>query len=239
MKMSYIRFIGLFALILLLSGCMYPKSELKQNEVPNDAQVNTVQMAIDQYREETGGPLPIKTKTNETPLFEKYLIDFNMLTNEGLLTEIPGNAFEKGGYYQYALYDVEEDPTVKLIDLRTSEQIRSINIRVDSYRSEHTYPPFGEQVIPGVHQIDADKIDLEAEPTVDSPYSEHKLPLLITGDGKLLIDYRKDIYEMLQAGDIKVKPGEDLLAKVAEQNVILPAYSHPLTVDDENEPILK
>ena len=36
---------------------------------------------------------------------------------------------KKVGYFQYVLMDVEENPTVKLVDLRVAERIRELNLR--------------------------------------------------------------------------------------------------------------
>jgi len=46
------------------------------------------------------------------------------------LANIPGNAYEKGGIFQYIIWDPENNPTVKLVDLRSAEKIRDLNIRL-------------------------------------------------------------------------------------------------------------
>src|SRR5699024_2242010 len=109
------RYIGLsfiFIAFIFLTGCLFPDSEKAKN------------------------------KESDTPLFQKYLIDFSKLKEHHLITDIPGNAFENGGIYQYTIIDPEGDPQVKLIDLRLSEAIRKINVKLDIYRDEHIYPPF-------------------------------------------------------------------------------------------------
>src|SRR5699024_11081248 len=116
--------------VFLLTGCMYPSENLNQNQLANDAQLQMVQVAIDQYSEANDGLLPIVTKDNDTPLYQKYLIDFTLLKNQNLMQSIPGTAFENGGHYQYILVDVEENPTVKVIDLRLTDEIRSIQQRL-------------------------------------------------------------------------------------------------------------
>lgn len=47
---------------LLLSGCMYPKEELAQNQVAPADQLKMVQTAVDSYRKDSGGLLPIKER---------------------------------------------------------------------------------------------------------------------------------------------------------------------------------
>src|SRR5699024_12881517 len=59
-------------------------------------------------------------RSADTPIFEKYIIDFSVMKENGVLSEIPGNAFENGGIYQYGLITPEENPRVKLIDLRVT-----------------------------------------------------------------------------------------------------------------------
>lgn len=77
------KIIAMMLLILLiLSGCLYPSSQLEKNQTPNQAQLDMVQSALNDYQEKTNGLLPIRTKPNETPIFEKYIIDFNQLKNK-------------------------------------------------------------------------------------------------------------------------------------------------------------
>src|SRR5690625_937881 len=88
---------------------MQTKSELKQNKVSNEEQLELVQTAVYKYREDSDELVPIKTKSAETDLFEKYLIYFNYLKEKNMITSIPGNAFESGGIYQYTLITPDED----------------------------------------------------------------------------------------------------------------------------------
>src|SRR5690554_5013672 len=103
----------LLLVIAVLSGCMYPEENLAQNQIPYEEQVSSVQNAVLKFQEDNNGILPIKTKDAETPIYQKYLIDFNRIVPR-YLPEVPGNAFEAGGIFQYVLIDVETDPTVKL-----------------------------------------------------------------------------------------------------------------------------
>ena len=65
---------------ILLAGCMYPEKELTKNQVPYQDQIQAVQTAVDSFREDNGGILPIKTKEAETPIYQKYPIEFKKIT---------------------------------------------------------------------------------------------------------------------------------------------------------------
>ncbi|MCM3738854.1 hypothetical protein M3210_01105 [Oceanobacillus luteolus] len=236
MKVSYIKgtLLGLF--ILLLTGCMYPDSERAENQVPHDTQLEIVQNAVDTYREKTGGLVPIRTKPSDTPIFEKYLVDFSLLKEQNAISEIPGNAFENGGYYQYILITPEENPTVKVIDLRVTEKIRSVNIRLNAFRQEHTYPAFGEKVEDGIYLIDHEKLKLDEPPTVVSPYSQENLPLVMDVHGNLFVDYRIDLQRALEEYDHDYKEGDDIRFLLTDHTPFAPTYSLPYTVKD-GEPV--
>ncbi|GAE91357.1 ABC transporter periplasmic binding protein yphF [Gracilibacillus boraciitolerans JCM 21714] len=222
--------------IFYLTGCMYPSENLSQNQISNDAQLQMVQLAIDQYQEQKNGLLPILTKESDTPLYQKYLIDFSLLKQQGLIQAVPGTAFENGGSYQYVLVDVEENPTVKVIDLHLSDEIRSIQQRLSIYRSEHTYPPFGEQVEKNIFELDIEELNLEGPPQVNSPYSENKLPVYIDTNGELLIDYRIELYKKLKELDHQYENGDDIRPILFKDHPVVPAYSIPFTIKD-NEPV--
>ncbi|WP_066193189.1 MULTISPECIES: hypothetical protein [Gracilibacillus] len=222
--------------LLFLAGCMYPSENLNENQLSNDAQLQVVQQAIDQYQTQNNGLLPIVTKEEETPLYQKYLIDFNLLKQQGLIETLPGTAFENGGSYQYVLVDVEENPTVKVLDLRITSEMRELEQRLRIYRDEHIYPPFGEQVADNIYKLNIDELNLEGEPQVTSPYSDNKLPVYITTEGNLLIDYRIELYEALQANDHDYTNGDDIRPILIENHPVVPAYSIPFTIED-GEPI--
>ncbi len=79
-----------------------------RTEIPYDAQVKTVQEAVDTYQKDTGGLLPIKTKEEDTPSIRN--IPGFQKARPSYLNEVPGNAFESGGIFQYVIIDAEEDP---------------------------------------------------------------------------------------------------------------------------------
>ncbi|WP_197076539.1 hypothetical protein [Domibacillus indicus] len=226
-------FFSMLLLSLLLGGCLYPEEDLAQNEVPYEAQLQSVQSAVEQFQAEEDGILPIKTKEDDPDIYEKYPIDFSKIVPR-FMAESPGNAFESGGIYQYVLVDVETKPTVKLIDLRLAEQIRSVNIRLIA----HEYPPFKEELADNVYSLDYKELGYESEPYVTSPYSGRQLPLVISGDRTLYIDYAADLYAELQKMDNLPAPGEDIRSLLVESSPFVPAFSLPYTVDKQGEPIL-
>lgn len=85
----------LFLCMLVLVGCVYPRSRMLQNAAPPVQQIKMVQDAVDQYQKDTG-VLPIVTKPAVTPEFERYPIDFSRIVPR-YIPYIPGAAFEEGG----------------------------------------------------------------------------------------------------------------------------------------------
>lgn len=223
-------------LVFLLSGCMYPAGERVQNQVPNDIQLQSVQLAVEQYKEDNNGLVPIDTKPNETPVFQKYVIDFTKLKNAGLISDIPVTAFENGGLYQYVLMNPEEKPLVKLIDLRIAQQLRKIEYELQVYRSKHIYPPFGEEIAEGVYQLNHEELGLDMAPFVESPYSENHLPIVLDVNGDLYVDYSADLYAELQSVEHNYQPGDDIRYLLAENSPFVPVYSLPYTINEE-EPV--
>jgi len=215
----------LVLLVPLLNGCLYPNEELAKNKIPPQAQLETVQKAIDSYQKSTNGLLPIKTKPADTSIYEKYIIDFQPLKEKGLIDQIPGSAFENGGYYQYTIINAEKDPTVKVIDLRMSEKLRTVLARLETYRQMNTYPPFGSPIDGDLYEIDYKKLKLKHKPTVVSPYSGKNLPIIMDTKGKLYVDYRTDFYEAIKKDPEKAERSVDLREVLAADSHIVPAYS--------------
>ncbi|SES80733.1 hypothetical protein SAMN05216389_102257 [Oceanobacillus limi] len=236
MKRTY-KHVGILLLLLsLLSGCLYPDDQRKENQQPNEVQLESVQNAVEQYQERTNGLLPIKTKSSDTPIFEKYLIDFSAMKEENVLTELPGNSFENGGVYQYTLIYPEDDPQVKLIDLRVTEELRKANVHLDGYRNKHIYPPFGEEIAEGLFTIDYQTLGFDEPLSIISPYSNEHLPIIMDTDGKLYIDYRIDLQKALGDFDHVFEEGDDIRYLIAENTPFVPVYSLPYTIKD-GEPV--
>ncbi|WLV23449.1 hypothetical protein QR721_07210 [Aciduricibacillus chroicocephali] len=231
-----IRLLTICLIPLLLTGCLYPDKELAKNKIPPKVQLENVQNAVNAYREETKGLLPIKTKPADTPIYEQHLIDFQPLKERGLIDQIPGSAFENGGFYQYAILDPDENPTVKVIDLRMAEKLRTVQARLQTYRQIHTYPPFGKPISGTLYELDYKKLKLKQMPTVESPYSHKKLPIIMDIDGNLYVDYRIDFYELIKEKPEKSKDATDLRELLTAHSPVLPAYSvRAIDVDGEPE----
>ena len=220
-------------LVGTLSGCMYPKEELTQNQIPYQDQIESVQSAVNQFREANGGILPIKTKEAATPIYQKYPIDFKKIVPSYMAAE-PGNAFENGGIFQYVLVDVENEPTVKLLDIRMAETIREIKMRIKSIG----YPPYKERIGNNVYTLDYKKLGYKVEPVAISPYSQKNLPFIVDGKAEIYVDYRSDLYEKLQNQDSLANHGDDIRELLLQDSLFVPAFSLPYTIDKElNEPI--
>lgn len=217
---------------LVLSGCMYPGDEKATNENPYEDQVETIQKAVDTYKESSGGLLPIKTRDLETDRYIKYPIEFSKIV-PAYTEKIPSNAYENGGIFQYILVDVEENPTVKLVDLRIAERIRELNLR----RQINGSLPFKEAVGENVYEIDYEKMGFKSPLMVDSPYSNVQLPIVVSGNGNFYVDYSIELNKILSEKKPDVKQGDDIRYLLEEDNLVVPAYSLPYTVNEENEPV--
>jgi hypothetical protein len=231
MKKTYFYFFLLIS-VLLLSGCMYPGSERAENQRPYEEQLASVQGAVEQFQEASGGLLPIKTRDQDVDQYIKYPVDFKKIVPT-YLSEVPPNAYENGGLFQYVIMDVEENPEVKLVDLRSAEKIREINIKLGI----NGYGPVDEEIAENVYTLNYKVMGYEDEQTVPSPYSDVNLPLVATGDGSIYVDYSIDLQRILQEDKPAVKPGDDIRFLLVDKYPVLPAYSLPYTVNEKNEPV--
>ncbi|MGG0668222.1 hypothetical protein [Sporosarcina koreensis] len=235
MKMIQKKSVFLFSVVatlLLLSGCMYKGEEKAVRENPYEDQIELIQKAVNSYKENNGGLLPIKTREQETDLYIKYPIEFSKIV-PAYTEKIPSNAYETGGIYQYVLMDVEENPTVKLVDLRIAERIRDLNLK----RHINGKLPFKESVGENVYEIDFKAMGFKEPLKVESPYSDALLPIVVGGDGHFYVDYSIDLNRILQEEKPDVKEGEDIRYLLSDSYPILPAYSLPYTVNEKNEPV--
>ncbi|MET3195458.1 hypothetical protein [Bacillus sp. OAE603] len=217
-------------LVSTLSGCLYPDDQLAQNQIPYEDQLQSVQTAVNKFKENNNGLLPIKNKDMNTPIYLKYPVDFTKLI-PSYISDAPGNAYENGGVYQYVLIDAETNPTVKLIDLRIAEKIRDVSLRVQVYKDKNAYPPIKETLGKGVFLLNYKKMGFKEEPFVTSPYSQKNLPIVMGNDGEFYVDYSIDLFEKINDAK-KMKNGEDIRQILVKDSPILPAYSLPYTIKD-------
>ena len=231
--MKKIRLVGLFTLItFILAGCGYNSGQQPENLLPYEDQLAAVQTAVNSFRENSSGLLPIKTRDLEIDQYIKYPIDFKKIVPT-YMGEVPANSYEAGGIYQYVLMDVEENPTVKLVDLRLADNIRDINYR----KGINGFGPVAETIAEGVYKLDYEKMGYESDLSVQSPYSDIQLPLVATGDGEVYVDYSIELNRMLKDHDKVIEPGDDISFLLTDNFAIVPAYSLPYTVDENNEPV--
>lgn len=231
MKTRWTMLATVFFCTFFLAACMYPEERKAENQVPDVDQLAAVQRAISEYQADTG-VLPIKTRDMDTDIFIKYLVDFEKLIPKYLASP-PANSFEKGGIFQYVIWNPEENPTIKLVDLRVPEKLREVKIRFMSKK----YPQYQESITPYIYTINFKNIGYKEEVTVASPYSNNQLPVIVSTAGELYVDYSMDLYQFIQEQQVKPEPGEDIRMLLAEHYPVVPAYSLPYTVDENNEPI--
>ena len=221
---------------MMLSACggaLYNNDEEKRvQQMPDLDSLNSIQRAIDGYQQDTG-VLPIKNSEVDTDIFVKYQIDFFKLTSGGYMAKSPDNSFEQGGVFQYVIWDAEEKPTVKLIDLRMTERLREVNLRFMSTQ----YPQFKDRIADYVYTINYDNIGYKTDVVVESPYSSNPLPLVISTEGVVYVDYSIELQQFINDQDVIPTPGEDIRYLIVDESPILPAYSLPYTVDENNNVI--
>lgn len=220
---------------MILSGCLYPQDRLAQNTIPYEDQLQSVQRAVDRFKEDNGGIIPIKDRDMETPIYQKYPIDFGKISPQ-YIPEPPSTAFESGGIYQYVLVDVEKNPTVKLIDLRLADKIRELKSRILVYKRSNGFAPFDKVLSENVYSLNYEKLGYDEAPTIESPYSGTSLPFIIDHEGEIYIDYSIDLNNFLQKTNHSYKSGEDIRELLVKESVFVPAFSIPYTIKN-NEPI--
>src|SRR5699024_5679589 len=158
---------------------------LSKNKIPNEDQLLIVQNGVDEYAENSGGPLLIETKYAYVDIYEKYPIDFSEIKESGYNYDIIGSVYEFGLIYSYMIFNVEDDQEVKLIYLQLSEKIRDINVKLDIYRSKNLYSPYGEEIEKDLFTIDFEKLNYKEEQYVKSPYTQNNLPFIMNTDGEV------------------------------------------------------
>jgi hypothetical protein len=224
------------AISILLSGCFYPNERRVEHQTPHPEQIEMIQRSIETYREKTG-VLPIHTKEADTPIFEKYVVDFSKLIQQGYIDRAPSHSFEEGGVFQYVLVDVESDAKVKLIDLRLSNEVRSLQMRLNDYLSRNTYLPVDQVIEGGYFTLDYNKLNLKSEPLVQSPFSRQYLPFVADQNGRIGIDYRLDLYQEIQNREnLDDLEGKDIRFLLVENTNFVPVHSFAYTLKD-GEPV--
>ncbi|MBU8907233.1 hypothetical protein [Desertibacillus haloalkaliphilus] len=222
--------------IILLTGCLYPDERRVENQVPYEDQLQAVQGAVNQFQSDRG-VLPIMTRDMETPIYQKYPIDFNQLVPR-YLQDPPGNSFENGGVFQYVLVNPDTDPEVKLIDLAMMREIQEFQRAVNQYMRNNQYAPVDEVLAVGLFTLDYEELGYKERPRVRTRYFDNLLPLLIDNQGQVVIDYSIDLNMALQTYDHDYEAGDDIRELLVEHSPFVPAFSVPYTVDEAGEPTI-
>lgn len=219
----------------LLSGCLYPRDQLGQNQLPAKDAVAGVQAVVDLYQQETG-LLPLKNATAETPAYEKFAVDFGKLQRSRYLSELPAASFEKGGSYYFLIQNEETDPTVKLMPLPVFQAVNDMQAEIARLVRGGGAVPLGESLYPGFYRIDYGKLGLK-EPKLRSVYSGGALSLMADERGKVYADYGPDLMRAAQKRGLKsIGPDVDLRSLLAEDTDFVPVKSPVYHLIDQ-EPV--
>jgi hypothetical protein len=220
---------ALALLALFASGCMYPNELRKQNTANPAEFIPVVQGAVDQYHAKTG-VLPIKNSEEDTPIYEKYVIDFKKLQDRGLLSAPPVNSFESGGLFIYVLVHPETKPEVKLLELSTFQSAGDVQQWVNDYKQKNGGRlPKGEQIAPYFYYVDFAKLG-KKQPQVKSVYNRNSfVNYIVHESGQVAIDYAPDLmlYVKAKGGPDKLKPDEDMRELLVQDSFFVPGKSFP------------
>jgi hypothetical protein len=236
MKVKKVRLLFLLLIVVLLSGCMYPNDRKMENQLPLSEQVKMVQEGIDKFYADKE-ILPILTKEMDTPIFEKYVIDFPKMIPR-YIPYIPGAAFEKGGHDLFVLTHVETKPTVKLLDLTMVDKVTDVQARVSYYFQERKSLPVGGVIQPGYFLINFKELAMgQNQGTVVSPYTGQPLPLIMSSKGVVGVDFTKDLEQFLKGNKPSKEAMKDLRYLAADNSLYVPAKSFPYVLKD-GKPVL-
>ncbi|MGF9905021.1 hypothetical protein [Brevibacillus porteri] len=235
-RKSFKLVISLTILSSLLSGCLYPDERRAENQIPSTFFVEATQKAIEQFQKDTA-VLPIVTKSLDTPIFEKYEIDFRKMIPK-YMPDVPGNSFEKGGVYKYVLIDVDTKPTVKLIHLTAVSTVADVQSEVDRYKGHFEKLPVLADLGNGYYSIDHERLGLKAW-QVPSTMGTYLLPLVMNAEGQVGIDYAADIAQLLRDTKVTVPEKTDPRYVLARNSMFVPAKSFPYEMVDGDPRLLK
>lgn len=221
-----IPFFIVSGLIILLTGCLYP-GEQQEGHVSYRESVDRIQLAVDRFQTDYK-VLPIFTAGVETPKFEKYLIDLDLLQKQGYIDQIPATAFEKGGSAYFLIIDEEVNPTVKVMDLVTAQKINDVRRRVSQYYDENgKWPVLNEnEVYPRLYEVDL-KLAGAEKYALSSVYSGQPQRYIMDEEGQVYADYAFDIMQAIQKSDRQPEEAEDLRKFLTEQSYFVPVKSLP------------
>ncbi|SFI55967.1 hypothetical protein SAMN02799624_01374 [Paenibacillus sp. UNC496MF] len=226
---------------VLLSGCLYPRDRLEQNQKPPKDAILNVQTIVDQFQKDTG-LLPIQNSDEQTPVYEKFKVDFDKLQRMNYLSAVPASAYEKGGSYYYLVINEEKDPTVKLMNLVIYQKANDLQASVKAYAGAHGGKlPAGQQLYPSFAAIDFKALGVK-DPELRSVFTGSVLTAMTDPDGTVYLDYGPDLMQQLGKlpGGEKPEPDADLRTLLVDGSDFVPVKS-PLykLVNGEPQAVLK
>lgn len=218
----------LVLLPVLLTGCLYPGENMPENKVSYRESVKRIQSAVDDFYQEQG-ILPIITAGSEIPRYEKYRVDLDQLNNRGYMDQIPNMAFEKGGSGYFLIINEETEPTVKVMDLTTTQKVNDVQRAVNLYKMSYDdVLPAGEALYPGYTTVDLSKTDAKSL-KLNSVYSGQEMTFIMDENGTVYADYAFDIMQAIQKNGTDPKEGEDLRRYLEQESYYVPVKSVPYT----------
>lgn len=224
--------------LLLLSGCAYRDEQRRQKQANPLEFISVVQGAVDLYQQNTG-VLPIKNSTMNTPIYEKYAIDFGKLQKSNHLSVIPSNAYESGGIYIYVLVHAETKHEVKLMDLMVLQAVNEIQNQVDTYVQMKQQLPIGIEISDDFAYLDFKALGTSL-PAIQSLYNPQLFLnfMIQKSTGHVAIDYAPDISLLIQKQNLanELKTDEDLRERLIKDSVFVPVSSFPYRWEN-NQPI--
>ncbi|MFB9329569.1 hypothetical protein ACFFSY_26835 [Paenibacillus aurantiacus] len=226
----------MIVMAIVLSGCLYPEEERASNELPAKDAVLNVQAVVDQYQKDTS-LLPILNSEPDTPVYEKYRIDFGKLTRMKYMSDIPPAAYEKGGSYYFLIINEETDPTVKLMNLSVYQRVIDVQREISSYQRSKGALPHGEQAYPGYYWIDYSALNIR-EPKLVSVFSGQSLQTMMDAGGNVYVDYAADLMQAVQKSGASPSPNQDLRELLVSRSDFVPVKSPVYHfVDNEPKPV--
>jgi len=231
-RKSWVVLLGLLMAALLLTSCGKPHSAT----VPPQETVPLVQAAVDRYVLSNVTP-PVKKRTGEVGYYEQYPIDFMLLKQTMQLSDVPPNAYENGGPFYYVLLYEGGQWHVKLIEMSIWQTVTDIQAKANDYYTRTGVLPAGDPVANGVYKLDAAALGLSSD-QVRSVYSPQQLPLVISEDGTVAIDYAFEIMRVIQSLGDNFEPTDDLRDVLIANSYMAPVHSLPY-VWENDEPVIQ
>ncbi|GEK35182.1 hypothetical protein [Kurthia sibirica] len=229
---KWITTIVVLCFTVIIAGCSTSPEVTRERITADEVNLTYIQKAVDEYREKTGGLLPIKNKDQVVDKYIKYPIDFEKLTRDHYIDVLPNNSFEKGGIYQYVIWHAEsKNPVVKLIDLQQAEIIRDLVLK----KTANGFVPIGEHIIGNYYYFNYKKMGYKSQPVVKSPYSNVNLPIILKGTGEFFVDYSIDLQKIVTEKKPILKKNQDIRFLLEEKHPILPAYSTKYIVNSAGD----